>query len=208
MKKPFLALGGIALVGLFLMSHELAKASLPPLDIDYVEAKYFRPANRESIKWIFIHTDEGPEGPLSAENLAIYFQNPDPRTVSAHYSVDNNSIVQSVPEADIAFTAKSPANDEGIHIELTGTALQDSAQWADAFSIAELRLAARLVAEIAKRWNIPIRFIDGNGLEQGMRGISTHAEVSKSIGKGRTDHFDPGPAFPMTEFLTMVREYV
>ena len=174
------------------------------LGASFVTAKAYKPADRKRLDWIVIHTSQSPEHAGGAEELGAYFATlPDGRVVSAHYSVDSNSIVQSVREKDVAFTAHSPANERGIHIELTGMAEQDAAAWSDAYSSAMLQLAARLVADIAARWNVPVRFVDGPGLAAGQRGITTHAAVNQGLYEG--DHYDPGPSFPMAAFLAQVQ---
>lgn len=126
-----------------------------------------------------------------------------PRVASWHYAADANSITQSVREEDIAFHAPG-ANRNGIGIELSGRARQTAEEWQDAFSLAMLELAAGLVAQICDRWNIPMVFIPRGVLVlPDARGITTHAEVSRAFRK--SDHWDPGPNFPMLWFLERVR---
>jgi N-acetyl-anhydromuramyl-L-alanine amidase AmpD len=182
------------------------RAPAAELGVKWHAAKRYKAADRRAIDWIVIHTAQTPEHALGAERLGQYFATlPDGRVVSAHYTVDSNSTVQHVREKDIAFTARSPANERGIHIELTGMAEQDAPAWSDAYSSAMLQLAAKLVADIAARWDVPVAFVDGPGLLAGRRGITTHAAISASIGLGSTDHYDPGPSFPMALFLSYVQ---
>ncbi|MEQ9324536.1 MAG: hypothetical protein RIF41_35555, partial [Polyangiaceae bacterium] len=65
--------------------------------------------------------------------------------------------------------------------------------------------SARLVARICARWNIPVRFVRADELRRDVRGITTHWEVTKGPGRGRTWHTDPGPYFPMERYLELVR---
>ena len=125
-----------------------------------------------------------------------------PRVASWHYAVDANSITQSLHEGDIAFHAPG-LNAAGIGIELSGRAKQTAEEWQDPFSRDMLLLAAELVADICRRHDLPIEFVDAAGLVERDRGITTHAEVSKAFKK--SDHWDPGPGFPMGWFLEQVR---
>lgn len=150
---------------------------------------------------VVIHDMEAPEGALTAENVAKYFQTTD-KEVSAHYCVDNNSIVQCVPLADVAWAAPG-ANSNGIQIEYAGYAKQTAAQWNDAYSAAMLKLGAELTAHLCKRFNIPVKFLDAAALKRGERGITTHAQVTLAWHK--STHTDPGPNFPIAKHIMDVR---
>lgn len=186
--------------------------ALEPLDlsaIKFIPAKFFRvgPAGGRVINWIVIHTAETNEGPTSAEGVAWYFNNPrdkagNPVIASAHYAADNNSIVQSVLDKDIAHAAP-PMNDNGLHLELAGRADQTSPQWDDPYSRAELELAARWARAKADKYQVPFEWVDAAGLKAGKRGFTTHVEVSKAF--GMTNHQDPGRNFPAGQFLELVK---
>ena len=60
-----------------------------------------------------------------------------------------------------------------------------------------------LVADVCRRRRIPVRWLSADDLLVGRRGVTGHAEVSKAYGK--SDHWDPGPAFPVERFLDQVR---
>lgn len=171
------------------------------MNIPFQQAKHFRPGPRKAVDWVVIHTAEIGESHLSAEGLMRACA-ATPTVKSWHYAVDDDSITQSVGETDIAFHAPG-ANAAGIGIELSGRAGQTSAQWFDAYSLSTLANAAKLAAEICERWFIPSNFVDATGLLQGLRGITTHAEVSKAFKK--SNHMDPGPNFPTAKFVELVR---
>lgn len=186
---------------------------LPPLDLSTIAfrpAKMFRagPPGGRQIDVLVIHTSENTETPTTAEAVAAYFANPrdahgNPVTASAHYSVDNNSIVQSVKDRDIAFAAP-PMNDRGLHVEFGGWAKQTPEEWHDAYSKAQLELAARLFAAKAKAYAVPLVWLDEAALLAGGRGITTHAIISRAF-KVPGGHQDPGPNFPRDEFMELVR---
>jgi N-acetyl-anhydromuramyl-L-alanine amidase AmpD len=123
---------------------------------------------------------------------------------SAHFNIDDDSIVQSVKETDIAYHAKS-ANRYGIGLEHAGYAKQTREQWLDSFSTRTLQRSAKLTATLCKRWNIPIVYIDRNGLKNGAKGISTHNECTFAFENGN-GHTDPGKGFPMDLYIQWVQE--
>ena len=162
------------------------------------------------IDLIILHCTDGSESFQSAENGAAYAArgNPDAtgklRPASFHFIVDPNSIVQCVPEASTAYGA-AKANARGIHVEFCGLAKQTAAQWADVGSDAEVRLGAKLFADICRRRNITKRFLTGADLKAGAaNGITTHAEISKAWPS--TGHTDPGPNFPLKKFMDLVKQ--
>jgi N-acetyl-anhydromuramyl-L-alanine amidase AmpD len=171
----------------------------------FVQAAHFTRADRSysDIDLVVIHTTEGPETERRSDATAAWFA--DQRSGgSAHYVVDPVQIVQCVREEDVAWGAGG-ANRRGIHIELCGKAGQTAADWADGASRAELDLAARLVADLCRRYSIPEVRLDPAALKAGATGIAGHADCSQAFGG---THWDPGPAFPWDLFLDEVRGQV
>lgn len=169
---------------------------------DYVQARNFTNTDRSAyIKHIVIHTAEIAEVLTAAEALAAWCAGPNAPQASWHYAVDPDSITQSVYDELIAWHAPG-ANRTGIGVELAGRARQTAEEWDDEFSRETLQRAARLVAHLCVKWNIPVEFVDREGLKAGAAGITTHNEVSLAFRK--SDHTDPGPAFPMDAFLAQV----
>lgn len=190
--------------------------TLPPADnggIKFVAARYYRKVpDGRVIDLVVLHTAEVAETLTSAEAVAGFFSNPGtypsgkPRQVSAHYCVDADSIVQCVPDRDVAFAAPG-ANANGIQIELSGFARQTSVDWGDDFSRKTLARAAGLVARILRENSIPCAYVDWVTLKRGgARGITTHDDVSKAW--RQSDHTDPGKGFPMTAFVEAVRALI
>jgi N-acetyl-anhydromuramyl-L-alanine amidase AmpD len=154
-----------------------------------------------AIEFIVIHTMEIAERVDSAEICARWFASPVSK-VSAHYCVDAGTIIQCVTEDDIAWHARG-GNARSIGVELAGMAAQGRHDWEDVYSAAVLERAAELVADIAARHDIPITKLGPGALLGRRRGITGHADVSSAW--HRSDHWDPGPAFPWREFLDSVR---
>lgn len=145
---------------------------------------------------------EAPEKGETAEAVARYFQRKSTKA-SAHYNVDNNSIVQCVRDIDIAWGAPG-ANHNGLHIEHAGYARQSSAEWDDPYSRDMLRLSTNLCADLCRKYGIPPVWLSPADLRAGKEGITSHHNVSLAFGK--SSHTDPGQAFPHAKYVQMVAD--
>lgn len=179
-------------------------------NIPFLQAKYYRKGrDGHSIDLIVIHSMEAAEKGNTAEAVAQYFHRgptgPDgkPRPASAHYCCDSDSVVACVHDDDQAAAAPG-ANRQGLHFELAGYARQSLKDWEDEYSDALLRQAAALCAEKAKAYGVPVRWLMPDELARGMRGFTSHYNVS--LAWKRSTHTDPGPGFPVGRFLRYVRE--
>lgn len=156
-------------------------------------------------KWVVLHTMETGENSSIAENIgAGWFTNPNAQA-SAHYCVDDNSIVQCVNEGDYAWASGPTGNLNGIQIEMAGRAAQSRADWLDDYSRAMLERTAALTADICKRHGIPVRVLSDEQVARGEAGITTHASLARVFRE--TDHSDPGPDFPWDFFMERVQEH-
>lgn len=177
-----------------------------PLVDGFVQARNYTPAARTDIKWIVIHTMESPEKPTMAEAVASWFASANAPNASAHFNVDNDSIVQSVKETDVAWHAKQ-GNRFGIGIEHAGRAKQSPSDWYDDFSQDMLRQSARLTAALCERWAIPVRRIGPAEILKGEKGICGHLDFTKAF-HVQGGHTDPGVAFPYAKYLALVQEFM
>lgn len=156
-------------------------------------------------KWVVLHTMETGENSSIAENIgAGWFTNPNAQA-SAHYCVDDNSIVQCVNEGDYAWASGPTGNLNGIQIEMAGRAAQSRADWLDDYSRAMLERTAALTADICKRHGIPVRVLTDEQVARGEAGITTHAALARVFRE--TDHSDPGPDFPWDFFMERVQAH-
>jgi N-acetyl-anhydromuramyl-L-alanine amidase AmpD len=153
------------------------------------------------IDLIVIHTMEMDEKGDTAESCARWFQNPIAK-VSAHYCVDNNSIVQCVRDEDVAWHAPG-ANHDGIGVEHAGRAAQTGRDWSDPYSTTMLERSATLVAELCRKHGIPATWLYPADLKAGKRGITTHNSVTLAFKRG--SHWDPGKGFPVQKYLALVQ---
>ncbi len=166
----------------------------------FIKAANFTPSNGRDIMRIVLHSMEAPEKGETAENVARYFQRPEVRA-SAHYNIDNNSVVQSVLDKDVAWGAPG-ANRNSLHIEHAGYARQSEAEWTDPYSLSMLDLSARLCAELCEKYNIPPVWLTPADLKAGRRGITSHHNCSLAFGGS---HTDPGVGFPLKRYLALVQ---
>jgi N-acetyl-anhydromuramyl-L-alanine amidase AmpD len=167
----------------------------------FVESPNKTAATGRAIDVVVMHTMEVAERPDAAVICARWFASPVSR-VSAHYCVDARQVISCVREKDVAWHARG-GNTDSIGVELAGYAHQTTAEWNDAYSSALLARAATLVADVCLRRRIPVRWLVAGDLAAGRRGITGHAEVSAAYGK--SDHWDPGPGFPVESFLDRAR---
>ena len=169
----------------------------------FIQCRWRTATSGRRIDLVVLHSAETPEGTNTARAVANYFRTTDNR-VSAHFCVDAREIIQSCRTVDVAYAAPG-ANSNGVHVELSGRAAQTVGEWHDPYSTAMLKLAAPLVAELCVTHRVPIRYVNAANLAAGgagARGITTHNEVSRAFRK--STHTDPGPNFPIVEFVNLV----
>ena len=174
----------------------------------FIQAKhgYFDGSNKP--RWIVVHDMEYPKRVGSARWCANFFATTSPS--SAHYCVDPAEVIQSVREEDGAWHTHGYAggveiNRASIGIEHAGYYTQTREQWLDELGNAELDLSAKLSAEIAERWDIPIRRLSVEEIRAGLPGFAGHHDFVLATRTG--SHVDPGVGFPWDVYLSRVQRY-
>lgn len=143
---------------------------------------------------IVVHSAETPIQTGRAYQSARYVIT---RGLSAHYFVDPGEIICGLDESLVGWAAGN-ANQRALHVEFAGYARYQRDQWlkGDTESgTAMIDRGRKLIADIAKRHGIPLRFLTDAELRAGQRGLTTHAQCSRVL--GGTDHTDPGSGFPL-----------
>lgn len=167
----------------------------------YVTPRHYYPTRNRPLRLIVMHTMESPEAGDTAESVANWFAGPTSPVASAHACIDNDSVVLCLPPTATAFAAPG-CNADGYQIELAGRAGQGAAGWADAYSQAELQLAAAHARSIAQANGIPLRHLSNAELAAGQSGFIGHDQASQVY--GGSDHWDPGPDFPWDQYMSLV----
>ena len=173
--------------------------------IPLVQARNYTRGRSNAIDVLVIHTMESPEKPGTAENVARWFAGPTAPQASAHYCIDDSSVVQCVRDEDVAWHAPG-ANHNGLGFEHAGRAAQSAHDWSDEYSTKMLALSAQLVAAKCEEHHIPVVWLQSADLRAGRRGITGHVQVSDAF--KRSDHRDPGTQFPVETYLELVRTHM
>ncbi len=207
------ALGGVAAVATFLVARAVLgssarRAMLPDCSTAFsaVHRGGTRDASRGGpIRMIVIHSTEGD----TAGSAAGWFA--DSRSGgSTQYVVDDDACYAPLPESVVPWGAEGcDANVGGVHIEIAGYARWSRDEWLALPG--RIDKAAAIVADVGRRYGIPIRRLSPGEIRSGgaaggvvARGIATHAEITAACGIAG-GHTDPGEGFPMDRLIAIAR---
>ena len=190
---------------------------IPPLTVPYLgPANHFGKKTNKPISRLVIHSTVSPCEPGGARNIARFFRVTD-KFASAHYVEDPGETVQVVFDSWVAYAA--PPNEHSLHFEMCdipgpvpdekpGTArwkmLRRAWRWSKPNQMKMLDRTAFDVAQTSLAEDVPARFLSVQDLRDGLRGITTHANVSKAF--KQSTHWDPG-WWPRVWFMRRVRFY-
>lgn len=170
----------------------------------WVESPNFYRDRILDAKIITCHTTEGSEGPRSALWSAQWCARKETKA-TAHFFVDNKNVYQSV-ECDRQAWHCMGGNPYSVGIEFAGKAAQKPEQWADAFTLDMLNVAAELMQWMAREGGIPLIQLNVEALQLFKarktllpHGVCGHRDwVDAGFGG---DHRDPGGNFPYNALL-------
>lgn len=168
-------------------------------EIPFVQARYWSPASQNP-RLIVIHSMECPLEAGRAEQVARWFASPASPQASAHYMVDPAATWCGVRPPNVAWhvgAANWYQDSSSIGIEQSGYAY--STDWFSQLGLVQLDRIVDLVGALCDRYLIPREWVDVAGLRAGRAGISTHWLCTQA-GIG-SDHTDPGPNWPIEEFM-------
>ena len=171
----------------------------------FIEAAHYGSERTHPINLIVIHTMEWAERNNTAEDCAAWFQNP-ASTGSAHYCVDNNSVVQCVRDENEAWGAPG-VNYRAIHIEHAGYASQTRVYWTDKYSTEMLCRSAQLAAGLCSRYSIQAKHLSNSELSNGLSGFVGHNQCTE-VFETPGGHTDPGCNFPWDIYIDLVLGYL
>lgn len=159
------------------------------------------------IKRIVMHGTVSPCLPGDAYQVAEMFAH-STRDASTQFVVDPGEVIRCVPDGVVAYGA--PPNTGEIHVEQCDmqyarpTPTQRK-RWQDVLHQQMLHRSAQLVAGLCVKYSIPIVKLSYLDLRAGKKGICGHADVSAAW--HLTTHTDPGPDYPWTQFIALVKAY-
>lgn len=161
---------------------------------------------------IVLHTTEGSEGPMSAENLCALMGLPGDRPSSSggfygasyQYAVDTDRVIPAVHDDVVAYAAAG-ANHDGIHICIPGKVSQTREMWLDAVSRAYVRNAAAVTIDVAHRHQIPLERVRSPEIISGEWGVCDHWAVTQAY--RLSTHTDVGANFPWDVFWSDVTSF-
>jgi hypothetical protein len=153
---------------------------------------HFSPLRGHAPSLIALHRTANSKG--SAQNEADYAHR---RTdASAHFYIDNTTIIQTVAISDRAWSAHPIANNLGVHIEMCDGG--EAIPWTRDEWLAHdgmLRNTGAVVLAVAAKCGIPVRQLDAAAVAGGSWGVCGHRECVLAFHQG--DHLTcPGPNFP------------
>lgn len=152
----------------------------------------YYPKRSRAIQGIVVHTAEGGKNALG---IAKYLASTD-RTASAHVVIDDENIVDLLPDDYTAFHVKGH-NSKSLGLEIAYYA----SEWGTdkEYEDAVIKLSAKWCAEKANLYDIPMRRIGLDDWFKGVKGFISHAELDPDR---RTD---PGINFPWEHFFTVMK---
>jgi hypothetical protein len=155
-------------------------------------------STRTDKRYIAIHNTAND---ATAEGEASYARRRED-TVSSHYYVDNDSLLQSLDTDLRAYHAGSTiGNSQAIAYEITGTNGKSRTWW---LANVAWTLLARQIAADCREHAIEPRLLTVAEIKAGSKtGIITHDQMRQAW--GGTTHTDPGANFPLDHLLALVR---
>lgn len=150
---------------------------------------------------IAVHTNEGDNPAFEttdhrAENLAAWM---DGQPVSYHKIVDDDSVVNYVPDVRMSWALRS-GNSRSLNVCFIGRAAWTRGEW-----LQHDRML-RMGGDIVRNWSIihgiPARKLTPEQVNRDQRGVIGHWDWT--IGKRDGSHTDPGPGFPWDLFMRYV----
>jgi N-acetyl-anhydromuramyl-L-alanine amidase AmpD len=161
---------------------------------------------RGPILAIAVHSTESTDIPDSTDDIKSirhWFDNPASQA-SSHIGIDGDANTELWVHSNMKAWTIGAANSFTCNIEFIGRAGQPGSAWEEA----QIKEGARWAAYWALKYGIPVQKANVRNLN-GLcvctkRGILRHSDVTAA---GFGTHTDPGPQFPMDDFLRYTRYF-
>lgn len=157
------------------------------------------PRNGAVIDRIYVHTNEGPQGPGAARNLVGYLAHED----GGYQLVADDAEVVRAAGDDVIVWAEGGDNTHALSLCFIGRAAFTPTDWSTPYSASMIERGAQAVAAWCRTYNVPaVRVAPGApGQAPTGRGIAEHADDHDPNSQG---HTDPGAGFPIDAFIARV----
>lgn len=157
------------------------------------------PRDGAVIDRIYVHTNEGPQYPNAAPDLAGYLEHADG---GYQIIVDDQHTVVAASD-DLILWSEGGDNTHCVAICFIGFAHFTPADWATPYSVAMLERGAQAVAAWCRKYNVPPTWVAAGapGQPPTGRGLAEHADDHDPHSDG---HTDPGFGFPKQAFAARV----
>lgn len=161
---------------------------------------------RGPILAVAVHSTESADLPGTTDDLRSirnWFDNPASQA-SSHLGIDGAGNTELWVHSEKKAWTIGAANSWTLNIEFVARAAQSASQWEEA----QIKAGARWLAYWAHKYRIPIQHARCNSVHGQCvcvtPGVLRHSDVTAA---GFGTHTDPGPAFPMDDFLDKGRWY-
>ena len=148
------------------------------------------------VRWVVLHATDNTAYAQAEAHYAATRDDAREHWTSAHFYVDADEVIGSVPLDMRAWAAYSEANGHGWHIEMCGRS--------DRVPAAVVARTAALVAQLCDLDNVPVRHCTAAMVADHVRGITGHRDITLGLAVG--SHTDPGEHFDWAAFIAAVAE--
>jgi N-acetyl-anhydromuramyl-L-alanine amidase AmpD len=162
--------------------------------------------NGRTVSAVAVHSTESQDIPGSTDDLVAirnWFDNPASQA-SSHIGIDGAGNTEVWVHSDRKAWTILDLNSVTCNIEFIGRAAQPASAWEES----QIKQGARWAAYWCLMFDIPaqrgvVRNVAGNAVVT-KKGIITHKQLTDA---GFGSHVDPGPQFPMQDFLRYTRYF-
>lgn len=149
--------------------------------------------------WIALHTSEGTSYDAAGLRDAAWWVG------SSHAISDTTTLLDhrhGCVHPDRASWTLRDGNNRSVNIEQVGMAEWSRDTWLTRRS--QLELTARWIADMSKRFDIPITYVGIDGVRDRRPGVIQHNDYT--VGAADGDHWDCGPGYPIAVVIELARE--